>query len=108
MQCCPHGRHLDKQTLRRLLLGEFTFKRLVRSLILIYVCFGLYVFFFADGKIFLPQPFSHEQKLFAAAREPKHYLWVDGADHNDFMWVAGDRYFSTLQEFAQLVKKTQS
>ena len=53
-------------------------------------------------------PFSHGQKLFAAAPEPKRSLWVDAAAHNDFMWVAGDRYSSTLQEFAQLVKKTQS
>jgi pimeloyl-ACP methyl ester carboxylesterase len=50
---------MDKQTLRRLLFGEFTFKRLVRSIIFIYVFFCLYVFFFADGKIFLPQPSSY-------------------------------------------------
>src|SRR5919199_1865530 len=60
MQRRPHGRHLDKQTLRRLLIGEFTFKRFVRSLIFIYACFCLYVFFFADGKIFLPQPSSYQ------------------------------------------------
>jgi len=51
---------MDKQTLRRLLFGEFTFKRLVRSIIFIYACFCLYVFFFADGKIFLPQPSSYQ------------------------------------------------
>lgn len=50
---------MNKQTLRRLLLGEFTFKRLVRSIIFIYAFFCLYVFFFADGKIFLPQPSSY-------------------------------------------------
>ena len=60
MQRRPHGRHLDKQTLRRLLIGEFTFKRFVRSLIFIYACFCLYVFFFADGKIFLPQPSTYQ------------------------------------------------
>lgn len=43
--------------------------------------------------------------LFNAAPEPKRYLWVDGAGHNDFMWVAGDRYRTTLQEFAQLIKQ---
>ena len=53
-------RHMDKQTLKRLLIGEFTFKRLVRSLIIIYVIFCLYVFFFADGKIFLPQPSTYQ------------------------------------------------
>ena len=280
MQRRPHGRHLDKQTLRRLLIGEFTFKRFVRSFIFIYACVCLYVFFFADGKIFLPQPssyqdtreilklrtpdqiqlsavylpnpastytilythgnaedlgdirpvlqklrdigfsvfaydyrgygtsqgtpsernayrdidtaydyltqqlrvptqriiaygrsvgggsavdlaarkpiaglimesafttafrvlvpipilpfdkfpnigkikkvkcpvlvmhgkadevipFSHGQKLFAAAPEPKLSLWIDEAGHNDFMWAAGDRYTTTLREFAQLIE----
>ncbi len=51
---------MDKQTLKRLLIGEFTFKRLVRSLIIIYVIFCLNVFFFADGKIFLPQPSTYQ------------------------------------------------
>ena len=60
MQCRPYGRLVDKQTLRRLLLGEFTFKRLVRSLIFIYIFFGLYVFFVADRMIFLPQPSSYQ------------------------------------------------
>lgn len=52
-------------------------------------------------------PFQHGQKLFAAANEPKRYLWVDEAGHNDFMWVAGEQYRKTLQEFAALVTKTQ-
>src|SRR4028119_2140519 len=51
---------MDKQTLRRVLLGEFTFKRLMRSLILIYAFFCLYVFFIADGKIFLPQASTYQ------------------------------------------------
>jgi fermentation-respiration switch protein FrsA (DUF1100 family) len=50
---------MDKQTLRRLLLGEFSFKRLIYSLIFIYAFLCLYVFFIADGKIFLPQPSSY-------------------------------------------------
>lgn len=52
-------------------------------------------------------PFSHGQKLFAAAPEPKLTLWVDEAGHNDFMWVAGEQYADTLRKFAQLVDKTQ-
>ena len=51
---------MDKQTLRRLLLGEFNFKRLVNSLIFIYTIFCLYVFFAADRMIFLPQPSSYQ------------------------------------------------
>jgi hypothetical protein len=50
---------MDKQTLRRLLLGEFSLKRLIYSLIFIYPFLCLYVFFIADGKIFLPQPSSY-------------------------------------------------
>jgi abhydrolase domain-containing protein 17 len=51
---------MDKRTLRRLLFGEFTLKRLVRSLIFIYACVCLYVFFFADQQIFLPGPSSYQ------------------------------------------------
>jgi len=51
-------------------------------------------------------PFSHGQELFAAAHEPKRYLWVDGAGHNDFIWVAGDRYTKTLQEFILLLQQS--
>ena len=39
--------------LRRLLLGDFTLKRLVRSLLLIYLFFMVYVFVSADRMIFL-------------------------------------------------------
>jgi hypothetical protein len=50
-------------------------------------------------------PFSHGQQLLAAAPEPKLSLWVDGAGHNDFMWVAGDRYAKILRQFAQLIQQ---
>jgi len=46
--------------LRKLLLGELSWKRLVRSLLFIYTCTGLYVFFRADSMIFLPQPASYQ------------------------------------------------
>lgn len=44
-------------------------------------------------------PFWHGQALFAAAPEPKQALWVEGAGHNDFAWVAGDRYDRAMQAF---------
>jgi len=53
-------------------------------------------------------PLSHGKRLFAAAPEPKRSLWVEGAGHNDLFWVAGEQYGEALQEFAQLVAKTQS
>ncbi len=46
--------------LRKLLIGELSWKRLVRSLLFIYTFFALYVFFRADSMIFLPQPASYE------------------------------------------------
>ncbi|MEQ8541487.1 MAG: alpha/beta hydrolase [Coleofasciculus sp. D1-CHI-01] len=50
---------MDKETLKRRLLGEFSWKRLVRSLIFIYVFFAVYVYFMADRMIFLPRPSSY-------------------------------------------------
>lgn len=49
----------NRATLRKLLIGEFTWKRWVRSLLFIYTFFALYVFFRADSMIFLPQPASY-------------------------------------------------
>ncbi len=46
--------------LRKLLIGELSWKKLVRSLLFIYTFFALYVFFRADSMIFLPQPASYE------------------------------------------------
>ncbi|HLO84369.1 MAG TPA: alpha/beta hydrolase [Nostocaceae cyanobacterium] len=53
-------------------------------------------------------PFSHGEKLFAAAPLPKLALWVDEANHNDLIWVAGDKYREKLQEFSVLVAKSQN
>ncbi len=52
-------------------------------------------------------PASHGQRLFAAAREPKLSLWVPGAGHNDFMWVAGARWAQALREFVSLIRQAQ-
>ncbi|MBW4577839.1 MAG: alpha/beta hydrolase [Aphanothece sp. CMT-3BRIN-NPC111] len=46
-------------------------------------------------------PFSNGKKLFEAANEPKRFLWVDAATHNDLMEVADDQYAKALREFAQ-------
>lgn len=44
--------------------------------------------------------FSHGRKLFAAAPAPKRHLWIEGARHNDFTDVAGERLWLALREFA--------
>jgi len=52
-------------------------------------------------------PFSHGEKLFAAAHEPKRSFWVYGAGHNNFLDRAGEPYWTTLAEFRDLVEKSQ-
>lgn len=90
---------MDKKTLRRLLLGEFSVKRLLRSLLFVYGFLICYAFFFADELI----PFWHGQALFKATQAPKRFLWIDQAGHNDLGEVAGDRYSQALQQFALLL-----
>ncbi len=46
-------------------------------------------------------PFSHGEALYDAAPGPKSHLWVDGAGHNDFLQVAGERYWEALREFSR-------
>ena len=52
-------------------------------------------------------PFSHGQRLYAAANEPKRYLWVNGAGHNDLLFVAGEQYTNALRKFAALVQQSR-
>lgn len=50
-------------------------------------------------------PVEHGRALYEAAAEPKLSLWVEGASHDDFTWVAGDRHRTILQAFQQLLEK---
>lgn len=50
---------MDSTKLRRLLIGEFTWWRLLRSVAFVYTFFALYVFFRADSMIFLPSSPSY-------------------------------------------------
>ena len=47
---------MDKRRLRKLLIGEFTLKRLCCSLAFIYLCLAVFAYFFCDRMIFRPQP----------------------------------------------------
>lgn len=51
---------MHRLTLRKLLIGELSWKGLVRSLLFIYAFFAIYVYFRADSMIFLPQPVSYQ------------------------------------------------
>jgi abhydrolase domain-containing protein 17 len=48
-------------------------------------------------------PFWHGEKLYAIAPQPKQFLWVEGADHENLREVAGDRYTQAIQAFAQSI-----
>ncbi len=49
-------------------------------------------------------PFSHGEKLFETANEPKLNFWVDGAGHNDLLTVAGNRYWAVIEDFTSMVR----
>ncbi|MEM9542926.1 MAG: alpha/beta hydrolase [Cyanobacteria bacterium P01_E01_bin.42] len=51
-------------------------------------------------------PFSHGQKLFAAAPDPKLSFWVEGATHNDVFWIARGNYGEKLKEFEKLITRS--
>ncbi|MFB2894409.1 alpha/beta hydrolase [Aerosakkonemataceae cyanobacterium BLCC-F50] len=51
---------MNKKNLKKLLIGEFSFLRVMRSIIFIYACVGLYAYFFSDRMIFLPQPSTYQ------------------------------------------------
>jgi hypothetical protein len=45
-------------------------------------------------------PFWHGEALFQAANQPKQFVAIPQAGHNNLMQVAGDRYASILRQFA--------
>ncbi len=48
-------------------------------------------------------PFKHGQQLFNQANEPKIYFWVENADHNNVVEIAGKSYAKNLKEFEKLI-----
>lgn len=70
-----------KLNYRQILLGSFSWHRLILSPLLIYVGFALYVFFKADSMIFLPQATSYQDtdevlKLPVTAKEKISALYL--------------------------------
>jgi len=53
-------------------------------------------------------PFDHGRRLFDAALAPKRSLWIEGARHNDFMLVAGERQGRALRELATLIGQVET
>lgn len=46
-------------------------------------------------------PMKHGRSLFEAAREPKEWLTVPGAGHNDLPWAAGPEYLERIEAFVK-------
>ena len=53
-------------------------------------------------------PFWHGHALYDAAPEPKRFIAVPGADHNDLEYVAGEDFFRWLREFADSLPRSAS
>jgi fermentation-respiration switch protein FrsA (DUF1100 family) len=53
------SRGIDPVLLKKLLIGELSWRRLMTSVLFIYCAFAIYVFFRADSMIFLPQAPSY-------------------------------------------------
>ena len=53
-------------------------------------------------------PIRHGRKLYEAAPEPKQHLWIEGAEHMDYAYVAGERYSDAIAQFVELVSSYQS
>lgn len=49
-------------------------------------------------------PFWHGRKLFDLANQPKQFVAVKGADHNDLDMVGGANYLKAIQSFAASLK----
>jgi fermentation-respiration switch protein FrsA (DUF1100 family) len=53
-------------------------------------------------------PAWHGKRLFELAHDPKKYLSIPRAGHNDLDMVAGPAYSAFLAEFAAIVNKRQA
>ncbi|MEH1863914.1 MAG: alpha/beta hydrolase [Nostoc sp.] len=51
---------MEKQQIIKLLISDFTWQRLLKSFIFIYIFFAVYVYFRADSMIFLSRPSSYQ------------------------------------------------
>jgi len=46
-------------------------------------------------------PYRYGRELFLAAPEPKEFVTISGAGHNDTYFVGGDEYFSKFRDFIE-------
>ena len=52
---------INRQTLiKRFIIGDFSLKRMIRFLIILYVAVGVWAYFYSERLIFIPQPSSYQ------------------------------------------------
>jgi fermentation-respiration switch protein FrsA (DUF1100 family) len=56
---------------------------------------------FVHGNVDNIVPALMGQRLFEASPEPKEWYEIDGAGHNDTLWVGGSEYFRRLVDFVR-------
>jgi abhydrolase domain-containing protein 17 len=49
-------------------------------------------------------PLWHGQMIYQKLRSSKQFLWVNGADHNDVLDVAGSQYLQKIQDFGKALE----
>lgn len=52
-------------------------------------------------------PFNHGETLLGQVKGHSQFLPVEGAGHNDVVWVAGEHYPQAIQDFVQRLKSSQ-
>ncbi len=52
-------------------------------------------------------PTYHGRQLYERAPAPKMHFFVDGAQHNNVLQVAGEQYWQAMRQFLELVKISQ-
>lgn len=53
---------MEENKTRKLLFGQFSVKRLISSFVFIYAAIAVFIYFFSERMIFLPQPASYEDR----------------------------------------------
>lgn len=53
-------------------------------------------------------PFSHAQKMYAAAHEPKYKLWIPGCDHANIIQFIGTNYDKTISDFLKTISTNKT
>lgn len=76
---------MNKQILKQLLIGKFSWVRLVRSTVVIYVLFAVGIYFFGDRLIFRPPPASYSEtddllKIIAEDGQQLSALYLQNAE----------------------------